>query len=183
MRDRLTTRDRLFRWGIVANPTCLLCNASPENIDHIFFNCAFSSHIWYFFFYHNSLSPPVGLHPIVRWVNSSSWTSKVTTICKMVLHAVIYKVWKERNYRLHQNTSKLSNLIVKDIQLTVRGKLSNIDCEEMRDNDPNTNLFFRSTWFGFFQLQFSFISSPPILSLHSKKSPSSWLMILALGRI
>ncbi|XP_021724905.1 uncharacterized protein LOC110692214 [Chenopodium quinoa] len=44
--NRLPTRDRLAVWGIVAIVNCCLCNAAPESVEHLFFQCDFSAQIW-----------------------------------------------------------------------------------------------------------------------------------------
>lgn len=41
-RDRLSTRDRLFHWGLQVPSVCILCNASDENRQHLFFNFQYS---------------------------------------------------------------------------------------------------------------------------------------------
>lgn len=35
--DRCPTKDRLVKWGLAVNPTCLLCNAVDESRNHLFF--------------------------------------------------------------------------------------------------------------------------------------------------
>ena len=38
----LRTRDKLVQMGVIDENVCLMCNATPESIDHPFFQCAFS---------------------------------------------------------------------------------------------------------------------------------------------
>lgn len=95
MRDRLITRNHLDSWSLVTDQDCLLYSNNNETKDHLFFNCGFSLQIWLSFFTHPSLAPPLGVQPIVAWVNRASRSSKVTTICKLLLQAVIYEVERE----------------------------------------------------------------------------------------
>ncbi|XP_056695796.1 uncharacterized protein [Spinacia oleracea] len=44
---RLTTKDRMLSWGMQIDGVCCLCDASSETLDHIFFQCAYSSVIWH----------------------------------------------------------------------------------------------------------------------------------------
>ena len=44
--DRLATMDRVARWNPGADETCVLCKNAGENIDHLFFECSYSSQIW-----------------------------------------------------------------------------------------------------------------------------------------
>lgn len=57
-RNRLSTRDRLMHWGLQVPSVCILCNASDENRQHLFFDCQYSSEVWSFFCNRMHLSPP-----------------------------------------------------------------------------------------------------------------------------
>lgn len=120
--------------------SCLLCNVAAENLPHLFFGCAFASQVWLSFFNHHSLSPPSTLNSIIQWVKSAFRHKKVNKICKLVLQAVIYEVWKERNARLHLAVPKPVIVIVKEIQLTMRKKLATIDTTGTEDRVPSNDL-------------------------------------------
>ncbi|XP_013669152.1 uncharacterized protein LOC106373538 [Brassica napus] len=44
--DKCPTRDRLLRWGLQSDSTCLLCNAADESRDPLLFECSFSWNMW-----------------------------------------------------------------------------------------------------------------------------------------
>ncbi|VVA99920.1 unnamed protein product [Arabis nemorensis] len=127
MRDRLTTRDRLRGWGLDIPPGCLLCASASESRGHLFFNCSYSNEVWTAFFNHPELSPPVLFEDIVSWVQSSTRNKKLKSIVKLIFHAVVYYIWKERNYRLHSSQVKTQQAVVKEIQLLLRAKLAGLD--------------------------------------------------------
>lgn len=127
MRNRLTTRDRLRFWSLDVPSTCFLCDSAPENKTHLFFDCTYSSEVWNSFFTHQALSPPSLFVDIVRWVRSSTNNGKLKTICNLILQAVVYFIWKERNARLHTSSSKPAQLLVKEIQVLLRAKLYSLD--------------------------------------------------------
>lgn len=80
----------------------------------------------------------------------------------MIIQAVIYGVWKERNVRLYHALPTPVNIIVKDIQHTIRRKLSTIDTKEGPDRSPSSDLTFLSTWFGYFQAPTTSTTTPQI---------------------
>ena len=45
-RNRLNTRDKMFRYGISQDPSCGLCQGGIETSDHLFFECPFSYRVW-----------------------------------------------------------------------------------------------------------------------------------------
>ncbi|PRQ37611.1 putative reverse transcriptase zinc-binding domain-containing protein [Rosa chinensis] len=46
LRGRLKTRDRLSRFGIINDNSCLLCNRDNETADHLFGYCEFTKEVW-----------------------------------------------------------------------------------------------------------------------------------------
>ncbi len=46
MRERLSTKERLASWGISCDMLCVLCRASIQYRDHLFFKCSFSQRFW-----------------------------------------------------------------------------------------------------------------------------------------
>ncbi|XP_010541019.1 PREDICTED: LOW QUALITY PROTEIN: F-box/LRR-repeat protein At4g29420 [Tarenaya hassleriana] len=42
-KGRMPTHDRLFRWNIIQNSTCVICNEEEESHDHLFFRYRFSA--------------------------------------------------------------------------------------------------------------------------------------------
>ncbi|XP_070057899.1 uncharacterized protein [Nicotiana tomentosiformis] len=43
---KLYTRDMLITWGILANPSCSLCERGTEDHVHLFFKCTYSATVW-----------------------------------------------------------------------------------------------------------------------------------------
>jgi hypothetical protein len=42
----LTTGDRLLSWGFAGEKSCVFCKMGTESLDHLFFQCSFSTRIW-----------------------------------------------------------------------------------------------------------------------------------------
>lgn len=68
--DRLSTRDRMRRWGITVSPLCLLCGSTDECRQHLFFDCPYSQEVWEFFYSRLHLSPPHLFEDGLRWISS-----------------------------------------------------------------------------------------------------------------
>lgn len=123
----LPTRDRLQNWGMNVVSTCLLCGISDENRDHLFFRCSYSQELWTSFFSNSTLAPPADFEAIIAWLPSSSSNAKVKTICHLLVQALVYVVWKERNTRLHTSASKPPLPLVKEIKGVMKAKLFGLD--------------------------------------------------------
>ncbi|GAA0169513.1 hypothetical protein LIER_43851 [Lithospermum erythrorhizon] len=42
---KMCTKDRLNKWGIQVDPTCVFCE-EEESKDHLFFECEFAASVW-----------------------------------------------------------------------------------------------------------------------------------------
>ncbi|XP_070043239.1 uncharacterized protein [Nicotiana tomentosiformis] len=108
---RLATVDRLHKWGIHVQTDCVLCTTRAEkNLQHLFFQCPYSSQIW---------------SALLRWLGENrrisnseekiDWISKKmrnnrprAEIMKFLCAAIVYHVWNERNARRFQAEKKES---------------------------------------------------------------------------
>ncbi|KAJ0521447.1 putative reverse transcriptase zinc-binding domain-containing protein [Helianthus annuus] len=126
-RRKLSTQDRIQAWfkasGSMNLMCCLLCQRGVESHIHLFFECAYSSRIWC------SLRGKGGMNHIQgKWDDIAEWlipeaTSKSakTVIAKLLLTAMAYYIWQERNVRFYKNQlrppEKVEELIVETIRL------------------------------------------------------------------
>ena len=46
LQQRLPMKDKLVKYGIIQSNVCPLCTTSPENIDHLYFECEYAKHMW-----------------------------------------------------------------------------------------------------------------------------------------
>ncbi|XP_074278158.1 uncharacterized protein LOC141601755 [Silene latifolia] len=96
MHERLLTRDRLKKMGIILDDTCILCDAAPESHSHLFFNCMFSQRFLHL------LSQRLGCHLprqswIAWWLSMKSQSQSLRNSIAAHLLALIYSIWWCRN--------------------------------------------------------------------------------------
>ncbi|GJZ37313.1 hypothetical protein Tco_0583504 [Tanacetum coccineum] len=137
IKKRLKTQDMLSHWDVAAGLplVCPLCEAQPDSHDHLFFECSFSSQIWMhmkrFAGLLNSGSSLVSimshLLPIAKRKSSKS------TIGKLVVAAVAYFIWQERNRRLFKKSKRSAKEVIGCIMASVRLKLLSCHFKKSRD--------------------------------------------------
>ena len=145
--DRLSTRDRMRRWGVSVSPLCLFCGSSDECRQHIFFDCPYSGEVWSFFYSRLHLSPPPLFEEGLRWVRSPTQDNNINLILRLSFQASVYMIWKERNSRIHSQISRPPASLIAEIQRLIRAKLDSLS--RAQRNLPST-ISFLSTWFSFF---------------------------------
>ena len=99
------------------------------SIEHFFFQCDFSLTVLSMFT-RSGLAIPTQIAMVVPWIISLRLDRKLKTIYNLVIQAAVYSIWKERNSRLHNQTSKPAHSVVKDIYLLLRAKLYSLDMEQ-----------------------------------------------------
>ncbi|KAL4291690.1 hypothetical protein GQ457_14G009900 [Hibiscus cannabinus] len=134
--NRLATRDRLMRMGVVNENCCIFC-AAEESRNHLFFECVFAREVW-----RGVLTMCLLNRDVLDWDAEIEWAigfmkgnSLLTFILKLSLSASIYLIWEERNRRCFTGVAhtvedilRLIREIVK-IKITYRGihRLTQVD--------------------------------------------------------
>ncbi|XP_039004076.1 uncharacterized protein LOC120131037 [Hibiscus syriacus] len=106
--DRLPTKDRLVRFGVMAEPGCRLCMSGLESRNHLFWDCAYSSAI------SNSLLLACGLQlhgssweDHLGWmINNWKCKSLLIHVLKLAWTGFVYFTWEERNHRIFRGLSR-----------------------------------------------------------------------------
>ncbi|CDY08871.1 BnaC08g11010D [Brassica napus] len=138
---------------MIVPSSCLLCDRANESRSHLFFDCLVYAEVWTSFFTHPTLHPPHSFDGILTWVLTASPHPKVKFICKLLLQAVCYVLWRERNLRLHNSTSRSAHLLIKEIQVIMKAKLIGMDRRPVQPTQRSQS-FQEShlvTWFTYFQ--------------------------------
>lgn len=122
---------------------CPLCSTNMESRQHLFFDCAFSSEVWSFFYSRLHLLPPSLLDDGIRWLKDPSRDSNIVFIVRLAFQACIYGIWRERNTRLHSQVSRPAAVVISEICLILRAKLDILSREQR--NLPST-VTYLSNW-------------------------------------
>lgn len=124
--NRLNTRGRLRRFGIVEETGYLLCNDGEETVSHLFFQCEHSWFIW------TSLMNKLGFDVMdlghleedaMKILNKFKSKNQIFDVAYAVYTVSIYQIWQERNARVF-NDRKIAReirlqMIEREIQCLV----------------------------------------------------------------
>ncbi|XP_058180233.1 uncharacterized protein LOC131298779 [Rhododendron vialii] len=96
---RLTTKERLHKWGMKIEPGCVLCSQCGETLQHLFFECGFSSSIWEVILHRFQIHRGVEAWNMeVAWATSfCQGKSFHSMLFKLAFAAGVYFLWTERN--------------------------------------------------------------------------------------
>lgn len=125
--DRLPTRARLKKFQIIEADSCVLCGLGVETIEHLYFNCSYSSYLWAICKLKLELpSSPMGTIKAEADLIKAKFKTKDKTY-KVARHAFVCTVWhifQERNRRIFQRTQMnkimVFRRIYEDIHILMR---------------------------------------------------------------
>ena len=142
--NRLPTKDRMSRWGIVLESCCSLCKLMEETRDHLFFECPFSKEIWQQVLYLCGLRRSVlDWHYEFQWaVKKLKGNSLISMVLKVGWNAFIYQIWRERNSRIFRNKEETKKQIIEKIKTAVQHRLARL----RHVNPDHVNLFLHNSW-------------------------------------
>ncbi|KAG7568329.1 Reverse transcriptase domain [Arabidopsis thaliana x Arabidopsis arenosa] len=114
--DRLPTMSRLASWGLQVSPLCCLCSTAVETRDHLFLHCPFAQVIW------DLIMPRLRqpLRVFSRWSSLLDWAKEnnqlsPSTLRLLIVHALVYSVWRQRNNLIHNQVVVPPLTIFRDI--------------------------------------------------------------------
>ncbi|GJT00924.1 sodium/hydrogen exchanger 6 [Tanacetum coccineum] len=136
--QKLKTQDRLRQWDVSPSIDlnllrCSLCHLVPDSHDHLFFECAYSSHVW------SKVRVLCGMDSILPWLidvttfinHISKGKTAVSILSRLVLATTSYYIWMEMNGRLFKKKTSSPNHIVDVIISMVRLKLVTFKFKKM----------------------------------------------------
>ncbi|KAJ4870550.1 hypothetical protein Rs2_47846 [Raphanus sativus] len=101
---------------------------------------------------------PSHFEAIIRWISMSSSNAKVRSICNLLVQAIIYVLWKERNSRLHTSSRRPSLCLVKEIKRIIKAKLIGLDraastpTSQAPTQAPSSSETYLYFWFRYFDV-------------------------------
>uniref|UniRef100_A0A5B7BNY1 Reverse transcriptase zinc-binding domain-containing protein n=1 Tax=Davidia involucrata TaxID=16924 RepID=A0A5B7BNY1_DAVIN len=114
----IVTKDKLWEWGLVNEDTCVLCNSHGESVENIFFSCPYSATIWTeLLAWASILLSPSDWDAELRWAAVFFKCKNFRCyLLKLVMSAVIYHLWEERNCRVFSKKQRKVAGLIKVVQ-------------------------------------------------------------------
>ncbi|GAV85464.1 zf-RVT domain-containing protein [Cephalotus follicularis] len=120
------TKNKLLAVGVVHSVVCAFHCGETEIVEHIFFQCPYSTKVW-----REVLDMCNIARPILPWADEVQWMSTHAkgnafqyTVRKLAFAAPIYHLWIERNRRCFKNHFLPYQEIVRMVRHDVSGKLA-----------------------------------------------------------
>ncbi|GAV88622.1 zf-RVT domain-containing protein, partial [Cephalotus follicularis] len=124
--DALKTLYKLSQLGILPSACCLFNCDDNESLEHLFFACPYTQHIWI-----DILSKYNINRKILPWAEEILWFAKHANgkkppqvFIKLAIGATVYHIWMERSRRSFKNCFLPPESIIHKIQSDVATKMT-----------------------------------------------------------
>ncbi|GKA59381.1 RNA-directed DNA polymerase, eukaryota, reverse transcriptase zinc-binding domain protein [Tanacetum coccineum] len=126
MLNKLTTQDRLKKWGNQDVNRCCLCLNDSEDLKHLFFKCSYAKKVWGMVLSMTDIDNiKYEWEEIIHLLINAGNGNNINSVCRrLMLGASVYNIWNERNRRIFQDKKLNEEDIVKRITEVVKCKLS-----------------------------------------------------------
>ncbi|CAG7862679.1 unnamed protein product, partial [Brassica rapa] len=116
----------------------------------------YSQELWRLAFSGSGFNPPMLFDDVLEWLRANPSNKRIRLICKLLFQAVVYVIWRERNTRLHNSTSRSIPTLLKEVHLLIRVKLFGLDRNasppQLRSASVSPSTTYLQLWFGRFQV-------------------------------
>ncbi|XP_019237534.1 PREDICTED: uncharacterized protein LOC109217724 [Nicotiana attenuata] len=115
--ERMLTADRLSKWSMTVDTTCVFYNCQPENHHHLFYYCTIIMEIWNDIFKWMQIQVPANTwSQLICWfVEKAKKKSTEGQLLRMILAETLYSIWVERNHRVFEKIHRDRQSIVREI--------------------------------------------------------------------
>jgi hypothetical protein len=143
-RDAIVTKEKMCGWGFVGNSLCLFFHSRQESSAHLYFKCSFSRRIWKAIMAKCLVDDPQDdWDLVVQWsIEIMPGKSLKSSIYRLYLGAVVYRLWLQRNALLHGKTPKTEEVILAQVKWEVRMRL----LAKFSSNSNVKNLVLARRW-------------------------------------
>ncbi|KAL2901703.1 hypothetical protein RDABS01_026785 [Bienertia sinuspersici] len=134
IQERLNTKERLERMGLVRDTDCVLCQGANETWNHLFFQCPYSKQIIQDITQWLGAKPTVLSIPLLyRWINRRATISKFQKdVWCAAINATIYHIWQQRNNIIWRDQKQDWRQVIKQIKAQVIMRING--CNEKKKN-------------------------------------------------
>ncbi|XP_021999247.1 uncharacterized protein LOC110896117 [Helianthus annuus] len=130
VRRKLLTQDKILQWNHTRCNNmnmmcCLLCHGNVDSHAHLFFECKLSMQVW------EMVRSKAGMEnvdstwgDIFEWLGLHSRSKSAThMVSRLLVAALAYTIWQERNNRLFRNQTRPPDVLCQAVLESVRYKL------------------------------------------------------------
>ena len=123
--NKLTTQDKIRKWGSYDLMVCPLCYSDMDSHQHLFFQCDYAKQFW------SRVKAKMGIQcDDMEWKDLVNWYTRLyngntigSVTRRIGLAACVYFIWQERNWRLFREQKRSISELYEQFYEIVRMRL------------------------------------------------------------
>ncbi|GKE07894.1 RNA-directed DNA polymerase, eukaryota, reverse transcriptase zinc-binding domain protein [Tanacetum coccineum] len=114
IQEKLLTQDKMLIWNSSLDLKCPFCKTCPDDHNHLFFDCQYSTKVWQHMRSKGRFSSNhLNLKRVVEWLATKKGRNNIWLILnKLILAATVYFLWIERNKRIFKDEARKSDELI-----------------------------------------------------------------------
>ncbi|XP_074302657.1 uncharacterized protein LOC141634341 [Silene latifolia] len=125
MENKLPTVDNLIQRGLHLVNRCVLCCCQNESLEHLYFQCPFSTQVWLSIASWLQVCSSTSLELVISWFLSCIPGKGLSNSRKRVgLMATLYYIWRERNGRIFNGMHHTTDFLCTQIKFVVCNRVA-----------------------------------------------------------
>ncbi|GJR84403.1 reverse transcriptase zinc-binding domain-containing protein [Tanacetum coccineum] len=126
--NKLTTQDKIKKWGSYDVMCCPLCKQDSDSHGHLFFECEYSKVLWNKLLKMIDVDWRTNMSAFARSYNGNSINSIIRRLC---IAASVYLIWQERNNRIFRDEEISSEDLYKVLYKVVRLRILSLRVKDI----------------------------------------------------
>ncbi|XP_074277914.1 uncharacterized protein LOC141601524 [Silene latifolia] len=132
--NRLLTKHRLKRIGIIHDEVCYLCGVDDETHTHLFYECQYSRK--YITLLQQFLRVNFRLELLHHWTKNNRGISRMQRQLVGACHVgVVYAIWEARNHTKHNDSILMPRVQVKEVVRMVKQRFWSMNEYSLSDKE------------------------------------------------
>ncbi|XP_074300681.1 uncharacterized protein LOC141631981 [Silene latifolia] len=131
--QRLLTKDRLQRMGLLIDGTCDVCNILPEDHRHLFHVCTYSTACWHIL--HQKLHITFPLDNLVTWFSAARLSKMQKRFIGACHVYMFYFIWKVRNEARIKSYVRRPEAVVQMVLRDIKARLFRCNTSKLKQRD------------------------------------------------
>ncbi|XP_071729047.1 uncharacterized protein [Rutidosis leptorrhynchoides] len=135
LHNKLTTQDKIVKWYPHKHFSCVFCSQQVDSHEHLFFKCDYSHKVWVII-KKKLLFKGIGYDLqsiILNIAKYPSLKNKWNVVSRLLIAAVVYHIWLERNRRVFGSPGRSSDAICEQIAGCIKLKLTSLKVKNTKN--------------------------------------------------
>ncbi|XP_074314014.1 uncharacterized protein LOC141649218 [Silene latifolia] len=135
MHQRLLTKDRLLRMGLMVDTQCDICRMLPEDHQHLFSGCVYFKECSRLLQQQLKINVPVDA--MISWYSTARISKLIRRVVGACYVSMIYQIWKVRNEARLKMFVRQPSVLIQQVISDVKNRMQRLNKTKYTGRDKD----------------------------------------------